>query len=77
MKLSNFDLCLLFSQNQSGIIGLQTDYTLIVATRSFMEIEEQKLTKANLLSKTIEKLGVVRRWDWEGAEWIGGLKAGR
>ncbi|KAI1000167.1 hypothetical protein K3495_g8030 [Podosphaera aphanis] len=57
MKLSTFDPCLLFNENQSAIISLQTDDYLIVTTPSFMEIEEQKLTEANFLSKSIEKLG--------------------
>ncbi|KAI0999447.1 hypothetical protein K3495_g8752 [Podosphaera aphanis] len=66
MKLSTFDPCLLFNENQSAIIGLQTDDSLIVATPSFMEIEEQKLTEANLLSKPIKKLGVDHPLEFNG-----------
>ncbi|KAI0993306.1 hypothetical protein K3495_g14878, partial [Podosphaera aphanis] len=66
MKLSTFDPCLLFNENQSAIIGLQTDDSLIVATPSFMEIEEQKLIEANLLSKPIEKLGVDHPLEFNG-----------
>jgi hypothetical protein len=73
MVESTFDPCLLHtiqtestkSINQSnstshfGIVGLQTDDTLILADDEFAALEEKKLARAHLTSKKREKLNLI------------------
>ena len=54
MAISTFDLCLLITngpKDKFGVVGMQTDDTLIVATLSFSIKEEEKIQKAKLRSK--------------------------
>jgi hypothetical protein len=54
---STFDPCLLYSTNQNfGVVGLQTDDTLIIADDDFADQEENELALAKLMSKKREKL---------------------
>ena len=54
MTQSIYDLCLLYTDNNScgfGIVGLQTEYTLFLADKTFAIKEEEQLRKAKLLAK--------------------------
>ena len=58
MTLS-FDPCLLImsiGKDVFGIIGMQTDNTLILALASFSQLEDLELNKAKLCAKPKEKL---------------------
>jgi hypothetical protein len=57
MTESTYDPCLLFT-NQSvfGLVGMQTDDTLMLGDDRFAELEESELEKAKLMSKKREML---------------------
>ena len=60
MTTSTYDLCLLVTTTKDrrlfGIVGIQTDDTLIVISKDFNDLEEQELRKANLKAKPKEML---------------------
>ena len=57
MNQSTYDPCLLYTNyNGFGIVGLQTDDTLILADNTFAESEEIRLKEARFLAKKREKL---------------------
>jgi hypothetical protein len=58
MDVSSYDPCLLLSQDEKpfGVVGLQTDDTLILSSKGFSENEETELKKAGFLVKPIEQL---------------------
>jgi hypothetical protein len=58
MTESTYDPCLLFTnQNESfGVVGMQTDDTLMLGDDRFAELEESELEKAKLMSKKREML---------------------
>ena len=58
MSVSTFDPCLLSSigPTKFGVVGLQTDDTLILCDTAFAELEELKLQQASLLAKEREEL---------------------
>ncbi|CAG8980301.1 hypothetical protein HYALB_00013669, partial [Hymenoscyphus albidus] len=58
MSQSTYDPCLLSVSNQEqfGIVGLQTDDTLILANPEFATAEESELKKAGFTSKPREQL---------------------
>jgi hypothetical protein len=57
MDQSTYDPCLLYtSKNGFGIVGLQTDDSLILADKTFAETEENRLRETGFLSKDREKL---------------------
>lgn len=57
MKISTFDPCLMLSTtSQFGIVGLQTDDTLMLCDDDFVAKEEVQLQEAKLLAKPIEQL---------------------
>ena len=54
MSTSNYDPCLLVTNgdaNTFGIVGMQTDDTLILGTPTFLSLEEKRLEKAQFRSK--------------------------
>jgi hypothetical protein len=60
---STLDPCLLFYNNKNdkndnsfGIVGMQTDDTLLLADEAFAEAEENRLQEAGFFSKNREKL---------------------
>jgi len=69
MKQSSHDPCLLFTQNTDirGIVGLQTDDTLIVSDQVFAEKESRELKKAGYLSKPKEQLSTSHPITFNGA----------
>jgi hypothetical protein len=56
MKQSTYDLCLLFSKEPFGVIGLQTDDTLGVVDEKFANLEQDELEKAGFMAKEREVL---------------------
>jgi hypothetical protein len=58
LEPSTFDPCFLFrnDSNGFGLIGMQTDDTLIVADSVFASTEEAGLKEANLVAKKRDKL---------------------
>ncbi|RFU24242.1 hypothetical protein B7463_g12093, partial [Scytalidium lignicola] len=56
MKPSTYDLCLLYSTEPFGVVGLQTDDTLFVGDAQFAELEQEQLKKANFLAKECKTL---------------------
>jgi hypothetical protein len=57
MVQSTYDPCLLFTTGQDlGVIGLQTDDTLLLADKNFAKKEEEKLHKVGFLTKEREEL---------------------
>ena len=57
MKPSTFDPCLLYATSgEIGLVGLQTDDTLILASTAFAEVEDMKLKEAGFASKERERL---------------------
>jgi hypothetical protein len=44
------------NKNGFGVVGLQTNNTLVLADKSFAEAEESELNKANFLAKDREQL---------------------
>ncbi|KAI0992123.1 hypothetical protein K3495_g16063 [Podosphaera aphanis] len=61
---STFDNCLLF--NADGLVGLQTDDTLIASTPKFIELETKELKNAGFKAKPSEKLSVDKPLDFNG-----------
>lgn len=67
MKQSTYDLYLLYkSEPQLGIIGLQTDDTLILAEKSFADAEEDAIKRAKLISKDRDHLTINRPIKFNG-----------
>jgi hypothetical protein len=57
MAQSTYDPCLMYSTSTSfGLVGLQTDDTLIVADDTFARAEEEELQKAGFMAKKREQL---------------------
>jgi hypothetical protein len=56
MQQSTFDPCLLHSNNPFGLVGLQTDDTLLLASKELADLEEDELQKAGFLAKDREQL---------------------
>lgn len=62
MMQSTYDPCLLYTSDNSngfGIIGMQTDNTLILADEAFARSEEEQLIIANIMAKGREKLSSI------------------
>jgi hypothetical protein len=53
-----YDLCLLITttENGFGIVGMQTDDTIILADKPFSVLEENELLNAKFIIKSKEKL---------------------
>jgi hypothetical protein len=57
IKESTYDSCLLYTNKDGfGVVGLQTDDTLVLADKPFAKAEESELNKANFLAKDREQL---------------------
>lgn len=68
MNTSTYDPCLLIStvKDAFGIVGMQTDDTLILCDENFSTIEEKELVKAKLIAKPKEKLGLENPLSFNG-----------
>jgi hypothetical protein len=58
MQQSTFDPCFLYCNDPFGLVGLQTDDTLILASKELADSEEGELHKAGFLAKEREQLTV-------------------
>ena len=70
MEILTYDLCLLYCSNPKqgfGIVGMQTDDTLIVADNVFAVWEEEEIWRANILCKPWEKLTIKNPLKFNGA----------
>ena len=56
MNQSTYDPCLLYSVQLFGVIGIQTDDTLILGDDDFVKKEEEELRKANFVAKESKQL---------------------
>src|SRR6266571_9174464 len=58
MTTSTFNPCFLITTTGTpfGIVGMQTDNTIILGDNQFSALKENKLVKANLIAKPKEKL---------------------
>src|SRR6266487_2544348 len=69
MTQSTYDPCLLHtSTNGFGLVGLQTDNTLLLADPEFAQAEEHKLQQANFLAKDQEQLTVNHPIKFNGGQ---------
>jgi hypothetical protein len=66
MVQSTFDPCLLYSNDLFGLVGLQTDDTLILALKDFANKEQLEMDKAAFLSKEREVLTVDKPIKFNG-----------
>lgn len=69
MSTSTYDPCLLITngnQNAFGIVGMQTDDTLMLGTDAFSSLEEKKLEKAQFRSKPKTVLTPDTELDFNG-----------
>ena len=53
---STYDPCLLYSSSSFGIVGMQTDNTLILADNNFASTEEDAIRSAKIMTKDKEHL---------------------
>ena len=56
MTQSTYDPCLLGNRDPFGIVALQTDDTLFLASKAFADLEQAKLTKAKFAAKDRDQL---------------------
>lgn len=58
MKTSTYDPCLLISDKKEifGLVGMQTDNTLILGNKNFILLENDEIINANLIAKPIQTL---------------------
>lgn len=68
MTTSTYDPCLLIATDRDafGVVGLQTDDTLMLATPAFAEKEEEKLQKAQFRAKPKTQLSPTISLDFNG-----------
>lgn len=71
MEQSTYDPCLLISKTNSkgifGLVGLQTDDTLILANKLFTDLEAEQLKSENLLAKERLQLTRTQSIDFNGS----------
>jgi hypothetical protein len=69
MEQSTYDPCLLFTKEDNiGIIGLQTDDTLLLADKDFATEEERELLKVGFLTKEREELTTTNPIKFNGGQ---------
>ena len=68
MIQSTYDPCLLHTirQGMFGLVGMQTDDTLILGDDNFIQLERDELTKAGFLAKPLETLSPQHRLIFNG-----------
>jgi hypothetical protein len=66
---STYDPCLMYSTTTPfGLVGLQTDDTLIVVDAAFIDTEETELQKAGLIAKKREQLTNGNKLKFNGGD---------
>ena len=66
MKQSTYDPCLLYEAEPFGLVGMQTDDTLMLAGDQFAEKEEKGIHKAGIMTKNREQLKVDKPIKFNG-----------
>jgi hypothetical protein len=67
MQPSTFDPCLLHATDDDiGLVGLQTDDTLVLASPTFADLEDQRLKEAGFASKDRERLTTAHPLKFNG-----------
>ena len=61
MVTSSYDPCLLITTKKEafGVVGMQTDNTLFLASEEFAALEDSELQKAHLTAKPRDKLSTI------------------
>lgn len=67
MEQSTYDPCLLYRSNPLGIVGLQTDDTLLLREDAFADAEETEIQRAKLMSKDRDHLTIDKSIKFNGA----------
>ena len=65
---STYDPCLLYSSSSFGIVGMQTDDTLILADNDFASTEEDAIRSAKIMTKDREHLTSAHSLKFNGAQ---------
>ncbi|EED18954.1 hypothetical protein TSTA_126620 [Talaromyces stipitatus ATCC 10500] len=68
MVTSTYDPCLLITTNKDafGVVGMQTDDTLFLASEHFAILEDEELKKAKLMAKPRDKLSLASNLIFNG-----------
>jgi hypothetical protein len=63
MISSTYDPCFLITDRNRpfGVVGIQTDDTLILCVDAFTRLKDKELTKANLMAKPKEELTLANQ----------------
>ena len=68
MTKSTYDSCLFFRSEPLGIVGMQTDDTLILADNNFASTEEEAIKSAKIMTKNREYLTPAHPLKFNGAQ---------
>ena len=69
MSVSTFDPCLLITDgNPFGIVGMQTDDTLMVGTQAFLDLEEKKIQEVGFRTKPRTTLSPEQPLEFNGCK---------
>ena len=68
MTQSTYDPCLLYKSDPFGTVGLQTNDTLILATDSFADDEEDAIKSARILTKKRDHLTITKSIKFNGTK---------
>lgn len=66
MVQSTYDPCLLYKTKPFGIVGLQTDDTLILGDEAFAVAEEDAIKSAGIMTKERDQLATARPIKFNG-----------
>ena len=66
MNQSTYDPCLLYSNHPFGVVGIQTDDTLILGDSKFIQKEQLQLQKASFSAKECEQLSTEYNLKFNG-----------
>ena len=64
---STYDPCLFYSSSSFGIVGMQTDNTLILADNDFASIDDDAIILAKIMTKDKEHLTSAHSLKFNGA----------
>jgi hypothetical protein len=65
-KQSTYDPCLLYTNDPFGVVGLQIDDTLFVASTEFARAEQDELYKAHFMAKDRDELAIDKPLQFNG-----------
>lgn len=72
MNQSTYDPCLLYLDKQGlfGVVGMQTNDTLILANDTLAKLEDEQLLEAKIMAKPIEKLNEKNPLFFNGCKFL-------